>query len=179
MVDIYVEAYDVNIILCDHPSFSFEMIDGEYHNEICTFCGYTVVGEHVYDGVCDDYCNECGYERVAPHAYSDSFTGDEFGHWHVCELCGEIDMLVDHVYDGNSDGECNDCGYVRFFRGDVDGDGDVDSDDSVRIVYYIFFGGVDYPVNQSLDFNGDGEENTDDSVYLLYHIFYNDLYPLH
>ena len=61
----------------------------------------------------------------------------------------------------------------------MDGDGDVDSDDTVRIIYYIFFGEASYPVNQSIDFNGDGEDTTDDAVYLLYHIFYNDLYPLH
>ena len=85
-----------------------------------------------------------------------------------------------HVYDNNADGECNCCGYQGYRRGDVDNDGDVDSDDVVYLLYHIFFGDAEYPVVQSLDFDGDGHETTDDSIYLLYYIYYGELqYPLH
>ena len=179
-VTIYVEACDIAIILCDHPEFDFvNNGDAACHDAVCTVCGYTTVAEHTYSNACDAYCDGCNYERVAPHAYSEYYVGDEFGHWHECVDCYVVGDIIDHTYDNAADGECNDCGYVRFIRGDVDGDGDVDSDDTVRIIYYIFFGEASYPVNQSIDFNGDGEDTTDDAVYLLYHIFYNDLYPLY
>ena len=63
--------------------------------------------------------------------------------------------------------------------GDLDDDGDRDSDDAVYLMYILHFGEEEYPKNQPIDFNGDGEEDSDDAIYLLYNTFYGDaLYAL-
>ncbi len=154
--------------------------DANGHWYTCKSCGETSqVLEHIYDNDCDGSCNECAYERTAPHAYDESWRMDDTNHWHECMLCGSIAHHAEHSYDDAADRDCNDCGYVRYLLGDVDSDWDVDSDDSIYLLYHIFFGEIDYPVYQPLDYNGDGVENSDDAVYLLYHVMFgaND-YPL-
>jgi hypothetical protein len=105
---------------------------------------------------------------------------DEHHHNVVCACCGYIVEEEIHVYDDNIDTDCNCCGYERRIRGDVDGDKDIDHDDSVYLVYNIFFGDSDYPVTDNCDFDGDGNVTTDDSIYLLYFIYFGaEQYPLH
>ena len=62
----------------------------------------------------------------------------------------------------------------------IGGDGDVDVDDCIYLVYSVFFGTTDYPVYQDLDFDGDGVVGSEDGVYLLRYIYYGACeYPLH
>ena len=179
IVEISVVPKTVSVTDCPHATTRGEMIDDMFHVNICTLCGYAETSEHVYTNPCDATCNDCGYERVAPHAYSDEYSCDGAFHWYDCTLCGLDKDFEEHEYENDKDCDCNDCGFERYLKGDVDGDGDVDSDDSVYLIYHIFFGN-EYPVIQSLDYNGDGLETSDDGVYLLYFVFFGEeLYPLH
>ena len=63
-------------------------------------------------------------------------------------------------------------------KGDVDGDGDIDSDDAIYLLYHTFYED-EFPVNQTVDFDGDGDIDSDDAIYLLYYTFYEDEFPLH
>ena len=63
-------------------------------------------------------------------------------------------------------------------KGDVNGNGTVDLDDAIYLLYHVNFSET-YPVDQSVDFNGDGKEDLDDAIYLLYHVNFKDTYPLH
>ena len=117
--------------------------------------------------------------KICDHSEVTYVMVDAHRHNVVCTCCGYVTEEA-HVYDNNADGECNCCGYQGYRRGDVDNDGDVDSDDVVYLLYHTFFGDAEYPVVQNLDFDGDGSETTDDGIYLLYHIYYGELqYPLH
>ena len=69
---------------------------------------------------------------------------------------------------------------VEYAPGDVDGNEFVTTDDAIYLLYYVMFGGEDYPVNQDCDFDGNGFITTDDAIYLLYHIMFGEEdYPLH
>ena len=64
-------------------------------------------------------------------------------------------------------------------RGDVDGNGKINTNDAIRLLYFVSFGGTRFPINQNGDMNGDNKVNTNDAVYLLYHVsFGNDRFPL-
>ena len=68
----------------------------------------------------------------------------------------------------------------HYTPGDVDGNGKVDTDDAIYLLYYVMFGEEDYPVNQDCDFDGNGEVNTDDAIHLLYRVMFGEEeYPLH
>lgn len=58
-------------------------------------------------------------------------------------------------------------------RGDVNGDGTVDSNDAIFLLKYV---GIPehYTINQSGDMNGDGYVDSDDAIYLLYHVMFSD-----
>ena len=103
-------------------------------------------------------------------------------HAYICDHCGYTEMQA-HVYDDEHDTDCNVCGHARYLLGDVNSDGVVDSDDSVYLLYHLFFfeESGEYPVNQVCDFNGDGVTDSDDALYLLYHVLYayTGDYPLH
>ena len=66
---------------------------------------------------------------------------------------------------------------VTYQRGDVNGDGYVNSDDAIYLLRHTLSSNR-YPINQSGDMNGDGYVNSDDAIYLLRHTLSPSRYPL-
>ena len=63
--------------------------------------------------------------------------------------------------------------------GDIDGDGIVDNNDAVYLLYAAIFGTEEYPVSQDCDYNHNGMIDEEDATYLLYHtLFGAEDYPL-
>lgn len=63
-------------------------------------------------------------------------------------------------------------------RGDFDNSGKVTASDAVYLLYYVIFGGEEFPLNSYADLNGDGAIDSDDAVYLLYNALYGEVeYP--
>ena len=64
--------------------------------------------------------------------------------------------------------------------GDMDGDGDKDTDDAVYLLLHVMFGAEDYPIaNPDKDLNNDSKVDTDDAVYLLLHVMFGaEDYPI-
>ena len=62
-------------------------------------------------------------------------------------------------------------------RGDMDRDGDVDSDDAIYLLRYTLFP-VDYPILQDADFTKNGAEGSEDAIYLLRHTLFATDFPL-
>lgn len=65
----------------------------------------------------------------------------------------------------------------EFAMGDLDGDGYVNNEDVVLLLWYTLFP-ERYPIVGSGDMNGDGFVNNEDVVYLLWHTLFPDRYPL-
>lgn len=77
----------------------------------CTVSGYTG----------DVLCGGCGTELQAgsviepiSHQYGDDWYADETGHWHVCEVCGAKNEVIEHTLTTveTEPAACPDCGYV-------------------------------------------------------------------
>ena len=63
--------------------------------------------------------------------------------------------------------------------GDADGNGVLNGDDAIYVLYHVLFGAEDYPVNVEADYDGNGLLNGDDAIYLLYHVLFGgEDYPL-
>ena len=65
--------------------------------------------------------------------------------------------------------------------GDMDSDGDKDTNDAVYLLLRVMFGETDYPVpmGAKLDVDGSGTVDTNDAVYLLLHVMFGAKdYPL-
>lgn len=154
--------------------------DDDYHWRNCTVCGeHLNVEAHFYYNSCDRDCNLCGRRRYATHTPGETWESDETEHWKICTVCGDVVETHVHEYDNNEDRLCNDCGYCRVLRGDVNGDGVVNSNDAIHLLYYTFFPDL-YPINQSGDMDGNGVvEYGVDAVYLLSYTFFPDEYPLY
>jgi hypothetical protein len=60
---------------------------------------------------------------------------------------------------------------VNFICGDADASGDVDIDDAVYLINYIFSGGPEPEPNESGDADCSGDVDIDDVVYLIAYIF--------
>lgn len=66
---------------------------------------------------------------------------------------------------------------LSYERGDVNGDGYVNSNDAIYLLRYTLSPNR-YPINQSGDMNGDGYVNSNDAIYLLRHTLSPARYPL-
>ena len=66
---------------------------------------------------------------------------------------------------------------MKNLRGDVNGDGYVDSNDAIHLLYHTLLPD-NYSINQNGDFDGDGEVDSDDAIHLLYHVTLPEKYPL-
>ncbi|MCR5041918.1 MAG: hypothetical protein K6C36_07485 [Clostridia bacterium] len=62
-------------------------------------------------------------------------------------------------------------------RGDFDGNGSVEIEDAIYLVYYKY-APERYPINQSGDLDGNGEVTIEDAIYLVYYKYAPDRYPL-
>lgn len=178
VIPLFVVGDTVAVIECSHAEFNITSADDTYHSCVCKVCGYTELNQHSFDHSCDTTCNDCQYTRVIIHTPSAIWELDESQHWKNCTVCGDTVEIHSHVYDGYEDCICNDCGYCRVLRGDVNGDGRVNSDDAIFLLSYTFFP-ADYPINQNGDMNGDGSVNSDDTIYLLSYTFFPTEYPLY
>ena len=70
--------------------------------------------------------------------------------------------------------------YVETLVGDINDQEGITADDAIYLLYHVFFGSDDYPINQYCDFNGDNSMTADDAIYLLYYVFFGEeSYPLH
>lgn len=61
--------------------------------------------------------------------------------------------------------------------GDANGDGKINADDAIYLLYNTVFGSQKYPLVKDGDYNSDGKVNKNDAVYLLYHTIYNSIFP--
>lgn len=109
------KAVDI-LVACNHQFNNWANYSATSHIRRCGVCGKEEVLEHSYDHDCDTTCNGCGVERTITHKFSETWTSDESGHWHACEVCGEKDSVVKHV-PGEAAGEytdqiCTVCEYV-------------------------------------------------------------------
>ena len=66
---------------------------------------------------------------------------------------------------------------LNILRGDVNGDGLVDSNDAIYLLYYTLLP-ERYEINQNGDFDGNSLVNSDDAIYLLYFTLLPERYPL-
>ncbi|MBE6708019.1 MAG: hypothetical protein E7578_02100 [Ruminococcaceae bacterium] len=167
----------VNVIECIHEHYSIVPGDESFHVNICDLCGYSFESVHTYDFDCDAKCNDCGHTREVTHIPCDSYEFSETEHWINCVVCGETIECHSHEYDGDDDPSCDVCGYIRLLRGDMDEDGDVDSDDSILLLLYVYAPGS-YELSQNGDMDGDGDVDSDDSIRILLYIYFPTEYPL-
>lgn len=95
---------------------------------------------HSYDNSCDTSCNGCGATRSISHSYAwvssetehwqeckvcgnkmergdhtiqEALTGNEFGHGHICSVCGLMPDAKAHDYESDCDAVCEACGFSR------------------------------------------------------------------
>lgn len=66
---------------------------------------------------------------------------------------------------------------LNVIRGDVNGDGVVDSNDAIHLLYHTLLP-ERYEINQNGDFDGDSNVDSDDAIYLLYFTMLPERYPL-
>ena len=102
-------------------------------------------------------------EEILEYGYKYNYGFDEKEHWMTCKSCGETFNHEEHFFTPlyYDDIEyCMACGYERKTKediqpGDVNGDGNVDGRDLLRLARYIAGTGVDIDASAA-DMNGDG-----------------------
>ena len=67
---------------------------------------------------------------------------------------------------------------IVYRKGDCNGDGVVNNDDVIYLLWSMLFGEEEYPLAYSEDINKDGKLNNADVIYLLWHTLYGAEYPL-
>ena len=86
---LYLTVYEDAILVQGR-----EFVDGQW---IPAAQFYVDLRTHTFDDDCDGECNDCGALRNAPHNYTDAWTADEDGHWHVCADCQGKSETIGHV----------------------------------------------------------------------------------
>ena len=66
---------------------------------------------------------------------------------------------------------------IEYLRGDVNGDGVVDSNDAIHLLRHTLLPSM-YSINQSGDMNSDGVMDSNDAIYLLRHTLLPSMFPL-
>ncbi len=66
---------------------------------------------------------------------------------------------------------------LRYALGDLDRNGQVDENDGIYLLWYVFFP-EEYPIYGWADFDGNNVVNENDGIYLLWHVFFPAEYPL-
>ena len=92
------------------------------------------------------------------------------------------DVYLEYVLLANSYGSIEHyikvgAGVDEYELGDLDRDGDVDSDDAIYLLRHVLFG-ESYPIYAYADFDGSGRVSSNDAIYLLRHVLFGDSYPL-
>jgi hypothetical protein len=82
-----------------------------------------------------------------------------------------IDTSSDVSFDLQLAGTVPSSGEPRFVRGDANGDASIDISDPVRILFYLFVGGVSAPCQDVLDVNDSGLVDLSDAIFLLNFLF--------
>ena len=154
----------------------------------------------------DVHCHGCGLlleegEPIPPLRKLADVCGESFYFYYIGEtqyvmITGEVDSLPEGVVETDPNGEGVPGNPLRAgdklrlvygdaildeatiaVKGDLDRDGDVDSDDAIYLLRHVLFES-DFPVDQPCDFNGDESDNSDDAIYLLRHVLFPGDFPL-
>lgn len=144
----------------EHVDDGEYIVDGDGHAEVCALCGEKFNwGRHLL--LCGDPAGRCSccfapYDGEATH---ELFGGtlkavDEKQHESTCLRCGRL-VREDHAF--REDGTCL-CGYKKqkTLPGDVNGDGNVDGKDVLRLARYLSGANVTVSLDGA-DMNGDGK----------------------
>lgn len=120
---------------CEHTYSDKWEVDDNNHWHKAT-CDHTDLisskGGHV-DENNDGACDMCGHGEVHMHTYTDAWTSDANGHWHLATCDGHTTVKGD-VYahkNADNDADCDLCGYVLQWTLAVDADEAVDVADAV------------------------------------------------
>ena len=175
----------VRNVFVDYPEYAWLLFGQEIPSDMVTPSG-NASGEshtHSYTAVLTDpSCTADGYTTytcLCGESYVGNVTA-ALGHKdlsprdHLCDRCA---ATLSTCQDSNGDGLCDWCDPSATIPGDLDSDGDIDSDDAIYLLYSTFKE-AEYPRNQACDFDGDGDVDSDDAIYLLYHTFKPQEYPL-
>ena len=97
----------------------------------------------------------------------------------VCDLCGRHYGELDTEAHSFENGSCILCGAQDTTRvpGDIDGNGTVDVDDVLALLWYVLFP-EDYPIDAEADFDHNGSTDVDDVLTLLWYVLFPEDYPL-
>lgn len=108
-------------------------VDANNHWHVAT-CDHTdkiaSKGGHV-DANSDGACDMCGHGGVHMHTYTDVWTSDATGHWHMATCDGHTEVKGD-VYahkNANGDANCDICGYEIYYTVSVEAHEDITVDE--------------------------------------------------
>ena len=96
--------------------------------------------------------------------------------YYYCTVCGKC--FLDENGEKEISLEDTEVIVQKFIRGDVNDDGEVDSNDAIYLLRHTM-NESRYPINQSGDMNGDGDVDSNDAIYLLRHTMNGERYPLY
>ena len=161
-------------------SHSYESVET---NPTCTEKGYTThTCNDCGDSYVDTYIDALGHsfrEYVPDNNATCTADGTKTA---KCERCDETDTIrhaetaMGHEF---VDGTCSRCGEKEVTRipGDLDGNGTVDVDDVLALLWNVLFPD-EYPIEAEADFDGNKSVDVDDVLALLWHVLFPEEYPL-